>query len=49
MFRRLSCFKISNSIYPEDKGYTVLIPDLPDCISQCDTLEEAIEAINEAR
>ena len=37
------------SIYPEDEGYTVLIPDLPDCISQGDTLEEAIEAINEAR
>ncbi len=38
------------SIYPEeDGGYTVIIPDLPGCMSQEDNLEEAIENINEAR
>lgn len=37
------------SIYPEDEGYTVIIPDLPGCITQGETLEEAIESINEAR
>ena len=38
------------SIYPEeDGGYTVMIPDLPGCMSQCESLEEAIENINEAR
>ena len=37
------------SIYPEDEGYTILIPDLPGCITQGETLEEAIESINEAR
>ncbi|MDP5018577.1 MAG: type II toxin-antitoxin system HicB family antitoxin, partial [Dolichospermum sp.] len=35
------------SIYPEDDGgYTVIIPDLPGCMSQGETLEEAIENIN---
>jgi predicted RNase H-like HicB family nuclease len=37
------------SIYPEDEGYTVMIPDLPGCLSQGESLEEAIESINEAR
>lgn len=37
------------SLYPEDEGYTVLIADLPGCITQGETLEEAIENINEAR
>jgi predicted RNase H-like HicB family nuclease len=42
--------KYPMSIYPEDDGgYTVIIPDLPGCISQGETLEEAIENINEAR
>ena len=36
------------SIYPEDEGYTVLIPDLTGCITQGETLEEVIENINEA-
>ncbi len=37
------------SIYPEDEGYTVIIPDLPGCMTQGETLEEAIDSINEAR
>jgi antitoxin HicB len=37
------------SIYPEDEGYTVMIPDLPGCISQGESSEEAISSINEAR
>ena len=37
------------SIYPENEGYTIIIPDLPGCITQGETLEEAIESINEAR
>ncbi|MBD1218747.1 MAG: type II toxin-antitoxin system HicB family antitoxin [Anabaena sp. CoA2_C59] len=42
--------KYPMSIYPEeDGGYTVMIPDLPGCMSQGDNLEEAIENINEAR
>lgn len=42
--------KYPMSIYPEeDGGYTVIIPDLPGCMSQGDNLEEAIENINEAR
>ena len=37
------------SIYPEDEGYTVIIPDLPGCMTQGETLEEAIDSINEAK
>jgi predicted RNase H-like HicB family nuclease len=37
------------SIYPEEKdGYTALIPDLPGCITQGETLEEGIINIEEA-
>jgi len=37
------------SIYPEEEGgYTALIPDLPRCMSQGETLEEAIINIEEA-
>ncbi len=32
----------------EEGGYTVLAPALPGCISQGDTMEEAIENIKEA-
>ena len=32
----------------EEGGYTVLVPALPGCISQVDTLEEAIKNIKEA-
>ncbi len=42
--------KYPMSIYPEeDGGYTVIIPDLPGCMTQGETLEEAVESINEAR
>ncbi|MBE9115251.1 type II toxin-antitoxin system HicB family antitoxin [Lusitaniella coriacea LEGE 07157] len=42
--------KYPMSLYPEeDGGYTVIIPDLPGCLAQGDTLEEALENINEAR
>lgn len=38
------------TLYPEsDGGYTVMIKDLPGCISQGETLEEAIENIQEAK
>lgn len=32
----------------EDKGYTVFVPALPGCISEGDTLEEALNNIREA-
>ena len=32
----------------EDGGYTVYVPSLPGCISEGDTIEEAIENISEA-
>ena len=42
--------KYPMSIYPEnDIGYTIIIPDLPGCMSQGETLKEALENINEAR
>jgi predicted RNase H-like HicB family nuclease len=37
------------SIYLEEEGYTVMIPDLPGCITQGETLEECIVNIEEAR
>ncbi|MEL4895039.1 type II toxin-antitoxin system HicB family antitoxin [Crocosphaera sp. Alani8] len=38
------------SIYPEDEGgYTALIPDLPGCMTQGETLEEVVINIEEAR
>jgi predicted RNase H-like HicB family nuclease len=38
------------TFYPEtDGGYTVAIKDLPGCISQGDTLEEAFINIQEAK
>jgi antitoxin HicB len=33
------------SIYPEEEGYTVMIPDLRGCITQGETLEECINII----
>lgn len=38
------------SIYPEEEGgYTAMIPDLPDCMTQGETLEEVVMNIEEAR
>ena len=37
------------SIYPEEEGYTVMIPDLPGCMTQGETLEECVINIEEAR
>lgn len=37
------------TLYPEDEGYTVLIKDLPGCITQVDTIEEVISMITEAK
>lgn len=37
------------SIYPEKEGYTVMILDLPGCMTQGETLEECIVNIEEAR
>jgi antitoxin HicB len=38
------------TLYPEsDGGYTVLLTDLPGCMSQGDTLEEAMANIEEAK
>lgn len=33
----------------EDGGYTALVPDLKGCMSQGETLEEALQNIDEAR
>lgn len=42
--------KYPMSIYPEeDGGYVVLLPDLPGCMTQGETLEEALANIEEAR
>jgi predicted RNase H-like HicB family nuclease len=38
------------SIYTEDAGgYTAMIPDLPGCMTQGETLEEVVINIEEAR
>lgn len=38
------------TFYPEPEGgYTVMIKDLPGCISQGDTLQEAMQNIQEAK
>jgi antitoxin HicB len=36
-------------IYPENKGYTVMIPDLPGCMTQGETIAEAIANIHKAK
>ena len=43
------CLKYPISIYPEEEGYKVIIPDLFGCITQGETLEECIVNIEEAR
>jgi len=37
------------AIYPEEQGFTVMIPDLPGCMSQGKTLEEAMKNIDRAK
>jgi predicted RNase H-like HicB family nuclease len=37
------------SIYPENQGYTVMIPDLPGCMTQGETIAEAIANLNKAK
>jgi antitoxin HicB len=38
------------TLYPEpDGGYTVMLTNLPGCISQGDTLDEAVANIQEAK
>jgi len=38
------------TLYPEpDGGYTVMITDLPGCISQGDTIDEAVNNIEDAK
>jgi predicted RNase H-like HicB family nuclease len=42
--------KYSISIYPEEEGgYTAMIPDLPGCMTQGETLEEVVMNIEESR
>ena len=38
-----------NVIVDSDGGYVIEFPDLPGCITQCDTLEEAISMAEDAR
>ena len=33
---------------PEDVGYSVYIPDIPGCVTQGDTMEEALSMVQEA-
>jgi predicted RNase H-like HicB family nuclease len=33
---------------PDEGGYTVLVPALPGCITEGDTLEEALDNVREA-
>jgi antitoxin HicB len=38
------------TLYPEpDGGYTVMLADLPGCMTQGDSLEEAVDNIEEAK
>jgi predicted RNase H-like HicB family nuclease len=36
-------------IYPEERGFTVMIPDLPGCMSQGSTIDEAMFNIDKAK
>ena len=36
-------------VYPEEQGFTVMIHDLPGCISQGKTMDEAIANIERAK
>jgi antitoxin HicB len=47
---RFLSLKYPISISPEEEGgYTALIPDLPGCLTQGETLDEVIANIEEAR
>ena len=35
-------------IYPSESSYTVIVPDLPGCVTEGDTLEEAFEMAADA-
>lgn len=35
-------------LYPEEGGYSVLVPSLPGCVTQGDTLEEALAMARDA-
>ena len=37
------------TLYPEEIGYSVEIKDLPGCVSQSETLEEALEMLEDAK
>ncbi len=37
------------NVYPEERGFTVMIPDLPGCMSQGATLDEVIINIKKAQ
>lgn len=39
----------SVAVYPEEDGFSVMIPDLPGCMSQGKTLDEAMTNINKAK
>lgn len=37
------------AVYPEERGFTVMIPELPGCMSQGKTVDEAMFNINKAK
>lgn len=37
------------AVYPEARGFTVMIPELPGCMSQGETFEEAMDNIHKAK
>ncbi|MEL6929166.1 MAG: type II toxin-antitoxin system HicB family antitoxin [Cyanobacteria bacterium J06600_6] len=37
------------AVYPEDQGFTVMIPELPGCMSQGKTFDEAMLNIDKAK
>ncbi len=42
--------KYAFSLYPEETGiYTIMIPDLPGCMSQGKSIKEAVQNIDKAR
>lgn len=41
--------KYETVIEPSEDGYVVYIPDLPGCITKCDTQEEILPMIEDAK